>query len=44
VLDANLFGSLSEVREAVHLWMTEYNEERPHKSLGDLPPTSTANN
>ena len=39
VLDANLFGSLSEVREAVHLWMTEYNEERPHKSLGNLPPS-----
>jgi transposase InsO family protein len=37
VLDANLFGSLSEVREAVHQWMTEYNEERPHKSLGNLP-------
>ena len=39
VLAANLFGSLSEVREAVHLWMTEYNEERPHKSLGNLPPS-----
>jgi putative transposase len=39
VLDANLFGSLSEVREADHQWMTEYNEERPHKSLGNLPPS-----
>jgi transposase InsO family protein len=38
-LDANLFGSLCEVREAVHQWMTEYNEERPHKSLGNLPPS-----
>jgi len=28
-----------EVREAVHLWMTEYNEECPHKSLGNLPPS-----
>lgn len=39
VLDAHLFGSLSEVREAVHQWMTGYNEERPHESLGNLPPT-----
>jgi putative transposase len=39
VLHANLFGSLSEVREAIHLWITEYNEERPHKSLGILPPS-----
>jgi putative transposase len=39
VLDANLFGSLSEVREAVHEWMTAYNEERPHDALGNMPPT-----
>jgi putative transposase len=39
VLDANLFGSLTEVREAVHQWMIDYNEERPHKSLRNLPPT-----
>jgi hypothetical protein len=33
VLDANLFGSLSVVREAVHLWMTEYIEEPPPQVL-----------
>lgn len=38
VLDANLFGSLSEVREAVHQWMCAYNQERPHDALGNLPP------
>ncbi len=39
VLDAYMFGSLSEVREHVHHWMIGYNEERPHESLGNLPPT-----
>lgn len=39
VLDAHLFHSLSEVREIVHEWMIAYNEERPHESLRNLPPT-----
>ncbi len=39
VLDARLFTSLSQVREIVHEWMTEYNEERPHDSLGNMPPS-----
>lgn len=39
VLDAHLFGSLSEVREEAWQWMLRYNEERPHEALGNLPPT-----
>lgn len=39
VLDAHVFSSLSQVREIVDEWMTNYNEERPHQSLGNLPPS-----
>jgi putative transposase len=38
VLDQHLFRSLDDVREAAYWWMIEYNEERPHDALGDLPP------
>ena len=39
VLDAHLFGSLSQVRDIVHNWIISYNEERPHAALENLPPT-----
>ncbi|GAB5501280.1 MAG: hypothetical protein PsegKO_35910 [Pseudohongiellaceae bacterium] len=38
VLNQYLFTSLEHVREATWQWMLEYNEERPHDSLGDLTP------
>jgi putative transposase len=38
VLDMFVFQSLSEVREQTELWLKEYKEERPHKSLGHLTP------
>src|SRR3546814_16145899 len=38
VLDQHLFARLDDVREAAYWWMLEYNEERPHDSLGDLTP------
>jgi putative transposase len=42
VLDFYVFRTLSEVREITHEWITEYNEERPHYSLGNLTPAEYA--
>lgn len=39
VLDDFLFNSLDEAQEAADYWMTDYNEKRPHESLGNVPPT-----
>jgi putative transposase len=35
-----LFESLREAREAAEHWLQEYNQERPHGSLGGLPPSN----
>ena len=45
VLNMYAFQRLSEVREITGNWIREYNEERPHDSLGDLTPSEylTAN-
>jgi putative transposase len=38
VLDMYVFQLLSEVRSITNRWIIEYNEERPHSSLGKLTP------
>lgn len=38
----HLFVRLEDVREAAYWLMLEYNEERPHDSLGDLTPVEFA--
>lgn len=37
-LNVYLFENLTQVREMSWLWRLDYNEQRPHESLGNLPP------
>jgi putative transposase len=37
-LNKYIFESLDEVQNITDDWLYEYNHERPHSSLGGLPP------
>jgi len=38
-LNANSFATLQDAREKIERWRVEYNDERPHSSLGYVPPS-----
>lgn len=38
LLNAYLFQTLDEVRQKAEEWRVDYNQHRPHKSLGYVPP------
>ena len=42
LLNAYIFKTLKEVRDFCEEWRLDYNTERPHKSLGYLPPVMFA--
>lgn len=40
VLNAHLFDSVAELQAITDAWLRTYNQERPHDSLGRVPPLS----
>ena len=40
VINAYLFDDLEQAREISEAWIRSYNEKRPHRVLGKLPPIS----
>jgi putative transposase len=36
--EAYVFETIDQVRTITEDWLREYNEERPHDSLGRVPP------
>jgi putative transposase len=42
VLDLYIFNTLAEVRSVTEQFINEYNEERPHESLGNMTPVEFA--
>ena len=42
-LNEHWFASLAEARVIIEAWRREYNLERPHSSIGNIPPAEFAN-
>jgi putative transposase len=42
-LNAELFSDLLDAREKLDAWRRDYNENRPHSSIGNLTPVEFAN-
>ena len=43
-LNETLFTSLAEARMRIGAWKDDYNDHRPHSSLGNLTPSEFASN
>lgn len=43
-LNDTLFVALSDARVAINKWRHDYNNERPHSALGNIPPAEFAMN
>ena len=41
-LNAHWFESIADARAVVESWRVEYNESRPHRALGEVPPAEFA--
>ena len=41
-LNENWFETLSQAREAIAIWRQDYNEVRPHGTIGRIPPAAFA--
>jgi putative transposase len=41
-LNQDWFHTLSEAREIIEAWRRDYNDVRPHSSLGDRTPSAFA--
>jgi putative transposase len=41
-LNAHWFESLQDARMQIEAWRVEYNESRPHRALGEVPPAEYA--
>lgn len=41
-LDVHWFATLTEAKQVIESWRQEYNESRPHRSLGERTPSEFA--